>query len=115
MSRRREQQKLRGGAMVLSRPEILVSRAVKPRLVWRQLDLEEAPRRRHQAGTGLQTDALVPLQLSYLYIRSRPGGHSLGGTIQTWTAVHEDIEHIGISSRHVCGMLFVIKDEGTLT
>ena len=38
MSRRCEQQKLRGGAMVLSRPEILVSRAVKPRLVWRQLD-----------------------------------------------------------------------------
>ena len=49
MSRRCEQQKLRGGAMVLSRPEILVSRAVKPRLVWRQLDQQGWDEgRRHQ-------------------------------------------------------------------
>ena len=52
---------------------LLVGAAVKPRLVWRQLDPEEAPRSwRHRIGTGLQTDALVPLQV-YLYIRSRRG------------------------------------------
>ena len=56
--------------MVLSRPEILVSRAVKPRLVWRQLD--------QGVGTGggatnitcgLPGDAVLPLQV-YLGIRS---------------------------------------------
>ena len=56
--------------------------AIKPRLVWRQLDRAG---RRHHIGARLQTDAELPLQV-YLYIRSWPGpwlGRSVG-TIQSW-------------------------------
>ena len=70
--------------------------AVKPRLVWRQLDQQRGAGGRHHIGTGLQSDALVPLQV-YLYIRSCGGPL----TIQTWTAFHEDIEQIWRCSRHV--------------
>ena len=65
--------------------------AVKPRLVWRQLDQQLGAGGRHHIGTGLQSDALVPLQV-YLYIRSCGRPLTGGGTIQTWTAFHEDIE-----------------------